>query len=243
MANRQILYGYHACAALLHRHPEWVLELFITKDKPNRRLEALLEQANALSLSTTRLSREELDVRVGTDKHQGVALSCKRLPEYQEADLPDLLGQSEESQRVLILDGVQDPHNLGACLRSANAFGVACVIAPKDRAVGLTDTVHKISSGAAVITPLIRVTNLARSMRVLQDLGFWLVGLDGEAEQLLSDIDLKGSIGVVMGAEGAGLRRLTREHCDYLAKIPMMGTVESLNVSVATGIALYEIVR
>ncbi|MEJ2567075.1 MAG: 23S rRNA (guanosine(2251)-2'-O)-methyltransferase RlmB [Gammaproteobacteria bacterium] len=141
------------------------------------------------------------------------------------------------------LDGVQDPHNLGACLRTADAAGVTAVIAPRDRAAGLTPTVRKVASGAAESTPFIQVTNLARCLRELKDRGIWLVGADGEAEMDLFAAELTGPLGLVMGAEGQGLRRLTREHCDFLVRIPMLGTVESLNVSVATGICLFEAVR
>lgn len=160
-----------------------------------------------------------------------------------EDDLFDILDSLKEPPFLLILDGVQDPHNLGACLRSADAAGVHAVIAPKDRAVSLTDTVRKIACGAAEHVPFVTVTNLARTLKELKEAGLWLVGTADGAEQSLYDIDLTGPLALVMGAEGKGLRRLTREHCDFLVHIPMAGSVECLNVSVATGVCLFEAVR
>ena len=175
-------------------------------------------------------------------KHQGVVAQYAAPQNLGEGDLDELLGKVE-NPLLLVLDGVQDPHNLGACLRSAGAAGVAAVIVPRDRAVGVTAVVRKASAGAADQVPLIRVTNLARTLKTLKDAGVWIVGLAGEAEKSLYEMDLKGPIAIAMGGEGDGLRRLSREHCDYLAKIPMTGIVESLNVSVATGVALFEAVR
>ncbi len=160
-----------------------------------------------------------------------------------ETELFSILENLKEAPLLLILDGVQDPHNLGACLRSADAAGVHAVVAPKDRAVSLTDTVRTVACGAAEIVPFVQVTNLARTMKELQDSGLWLVGTADESEQSLYDARLTGPLGIVMGAEGKGLRRLTRDKCDFLVKIPMHGSVECLNVSVATGVCLFEAVR
>lgn len=161
---------------------------------------------------------------------------------YDEGDLAAVL-EGKENPLVLILDCVQDPHNLGACLRTADAAGVAAVIMPKDKSAPISETVVRVACGGAENVPMVRVTNLARTMNKLKELGIWLVGTADEATQSLYDIDLKGGIGIVMGAEGPGMRRLTGEHCDFLVKIPMAGKVECLNVSVATGVCLFECVR
>jgi 23S rRNA (guanosine2251-2'-O)-methyltransferase len=161
---------------------------------------------------------------------------------YEEGDLPMLL-EGKESPLVLVLDCIQDPHNLGACLRTADAAGCVCVIMPKDKSAPITETVVRVSCGGAQNVPLVRVTNLARAMEKLKELGIWLVGTGDEAKQSIYDIDLKGGIGIVMGAEGEGMRRLTGEHCDFLVRIPMSGKVPCLNVSVATGVCLFEAVR
>ncbi len=161
---------------------------------------------------------------------------------YEEGDLPMLLDEIE-SPLVLILDCIQDPHNLGACLRTADAAGCACVVMPKDKSAPITETVVRVSCGGAHSVPLVRVTNLARAMEKLKELGVWLVGTADESEKSIYDMDLKGGIGIVMGAEGEGMRRLTGEHCDFLVRIPMGGKVPCLNVSVATGVCLFEAVR
>ena len=176
-------------------------------------------------------------------RHQGVVARCRAVTVWQEDDLDQLLDGLSVPPLLLVLDGVQDPHNLGACLRSADAAGVHAVIAPRDRAVGLTPVVRKVASGAAETVPFIQVTNLARTLRTLKDKGLWTVGADAEGDGDVFSADLRGPTVLVMGAEGQGMRRLTREHCDLLVRIPMQGTVESLNVSVATGICLFEAVR
>ena len=176
--------------------------------------------------------------------HQGIVAMVTHMPVFQEKDLPQLIKGSSKPPFILILDGVTDPHNLGACLRSADAAGVDCVIIPKDKSASITPVVSKVACGAAEAIPVIRVTNLVRTMETLKDLGVWLYGAANEAEQTtLYGLDGQAPIAIVLGAEGEGLRRLTREHCDGLFAIPMLGSVSSLNVSVATGIALYEIVR
>ncbi|WP_455198376.1 23S rRNA (guanosine(2251)-2'-O)-methyltransferase RlmB, partial [Kaarinaea lacus] len=173
-------------------------------------------------------------------RHQGVVASAIAPRVLSESELDTLLDKLTDPPFLLVLDGVTDPHNLGACLRSADAAGIQAVITTKDRSASLTPTAVKVASGAAQTVPFVQVTNLARCLRNLKDRGIWLAGLDGEAEQSLYDTDLSGPLAIVMGAEGKGLRRLSREHCDYLARIPMAGTVESLNVSVATGVCLFE---
>jgi 23S rRNA (guanosine2251-2'-O)-methyltransferase len=189
------------------------------------------------------MQREELDHLTQHGNHQGVLAYTKQLKTFGEADLKHLLVNLTEPPFLLVLDGVQDPHNLGACFRSADAAGVHAIIAPKDKAVGITPVVSKVASGAAETVPFIQVTNLARTLEQLKELGVWIYGAAGEAEKTLYQTDLRGPIAIVLGAEGEGLRRLTRERCDLLVKIPMQGSVSSLNVSVATGVFLFEAVR
>jgi 23S rRNA (guanosine2251-2'-O)-methyltransferase len=186
---------------------------------------------------------EALDRDAGHANHQGVLAQCRAAAERTEGELPGLLASLSGPALLLVLDGIQDPHNLGACLRSADAAGAQAVILPKDNAAPITPVVRKVASGAAEVLPVFQVTNLARTLDELKDAGVWLIGAAGEAEQTLYDVDLRGPVALVLGAEGTGLRRLTREKCDHLARIPMAGTVESLNVSVATGIFLFEAVR
>lgn len=244
MKKHEFIYGMHAVKMVLQSRPRDVMELLVQSGRHDQRMTELLSLAEAHDISRNTLSRVKLEELVGEHSvHQGVVARCKPMAAWTEKDLMDCIEASTDRVVILILDGVQDPHNLGACLRSANAFGVTAVIAPKDRAVALTDVVRKVSCGAADQTPFIAVTNLNRVIKNLQEAGVWFVGLDSEATLSLSEVDLKGNIGIVMGGEGQGLRRLTREICDYLAKIPMRGTVESLNVSVATGVALYETQR
>lgn len=236
--KKPVIFGYHAVMSIIESKPECIEQLAIQKGRHDERVKRLLAQAETAGVTATRLSKSEIDA-FAKGNHQGFALICSELPQYSDNDLW-VLCEKEATPLFLILDGVQDPHNLGACLRTADAMGVSAVIIPKDRAVGLTPSVQKVACGAAFTTPLIPVTNLARSLRGLQERGVWLVGLDAHTEDHLHDIGLTGPIALVMGSEGDGLRRLTKQTCDYLAKIPMWGTVESMNVSVSTGIALYE---
>lgn len=222
--------------------PGRAVSLFVIADGQNKRLRDLVVRAERLCVPVELCGREELDNKVeGT--HQGVIAAAIPAAGMSEQQLREMLGGSAQPPLLLILDGVQDPHNLGACLRCADGAGAHAVIVPKDKAVGLTGTVRKVASGAAEFTPLVQVTNLARTLRWLKERGIWLVGTSDDASNSLFDVDLKGPVGLVMGSEGRGLRRLTREHCDYLAALPMRGAVESLNVSVAAGICLYEAVR
>ncbi len=235
------MYGLHAVRKLLQLHPEQARRLRIT-NKRNPRLEQLLALARKQGIAVEIVDRAELDRLVAGNRHQGcvLELSASATPALS---LQQLLKDIGPDSLLLVLDGVTDPHNLGACLRSADAAGVQAVIVPKDRAVGLTPVVRKVAAGAAESVPLIEVTNLARTLQQLQRAGVWIVGTTGEADTSLYDQEFSGPLALVMGAEGEGLRRLTAEHCDYLVKLPMLGQVESLNVSVATGICLYELNR
>jgi len=235
--------GWHAVLALLKQAPERVLSIQIDRARKGPRRQQLLDAAQSAGVSVEETTGDALDRAAGHDHHQGVVAQCRPAAEYTEAELPAFLENLNVPPFLLILDGIQDPHNLGACLRSADAAGVQAVILPKDNSSPITPVVSKVASGAAETVPLFRVTNLARTLDVLRDAGVWLVGAAGETDQTLFNVDLTGPLALVMGAEGEGLRRLTREKCDHLARIPMTGTVESLNVSVATGICLFEAVR
>jgi len=244
MAQRDLIYGHHAVAAVLRRDPACLLEICIAEGaRPQGELSRILEEARRIGLRIRTAPRKELDVLTSESAHQGIVAWQKPSRAHSEADLDALLTRTRCTPLLLILDGLKDPHNLGACLRSADAAGAHAVIAPKDRATGLTPVVRKVASGAAESLPFIQVTNLARTLRHLKQQGIWLVGADAAAEQNLYQTDLTGPVALVMGAEGEGLRRLTRDHCDFLARIPMAGAVASLNVSVAAGICLFEAVR
>lgn len=238
----EYLFGFHAIGAVLNTNPALIKQIYSISGRNDQRIKTILELASKQNIQVVACSRADLEQRVGAQAaHQGLAALIKVGSGFDESLLPGLL--QEEPRTLLILDEVQDPHNLGACLRSANAFGVQAVIAPKDHSASLTPVTRKVASGAAELTPFIQVTNLARTMKQLQQQGIWLVGLCGESETRLADIDLTGDIAIVMGNEASGLRKLTRKHCDYMAKIPLTGQVESLNVSAATAIALYEMAR
>ncbi len=223
--------------------PSDVTEVWLERKRQDRRLAELAELARGAGVRLRQVDGEDIERAAPGLNHQGVLAWVKVPTSRGEADLDELLDELKASPFLLILDEVQDPHNLGACLRIADAVGVQAVIAPKDNAVGLTPTVAKVASGAARTVPYIQVTNLARTLDALKARGLWLVGLAGEADQDLYGLDLKGPLALVLGSEGRGLRRLTRERCDFLARLPMLGSVESLNVSVATGVCLYEALR
>lgn len=236
-------FGLHPALAMLRNSPQDILELLVQEERHDNRVEEILREAGRHGLAVQRVSRKTLDKLSEGGHHQGLVLLCRGQGTQDEHDLADLLDKLEEPPFLLVLDGVQDPHNLGACLRTADAAGVDAVIVPKDRASGLSPTVRKVACGAAESVPLIQVTNLARVLDQLKQRGIWLIGLAGEAESPIFQMNLRTSLALVLGAEEKGLRRLTRENCDALARIPMRGQVESLNVSVATGICLYEAVR
>ncbi|MEN8109013.1 MAG: 23S rRNA (guanosine(2251)-2'-O)-methyltransferase RlmB [Pseudomonadota bacterium] len=238
------VYGLHAVAALLASRPASIKKLMAADVAADRQLAPLLEQAVAAGISIQRVSRGELDRQVPGGRHQGIlAVLRETAGGMSEKQLPEFLAALSEPAFLLILDGVQDPHNLGACLRTADAAGVHAVLMPRDRAVGITPVVHKVASGAVESVPIFTVTNLARTLRQLRDAGIWIYGTSDAAGQGLYASDLQGPIAVVLGSEGKGLRRLTREHCDHLLAIPMAGQVESLNVSVAAGVVLFEVRR
>jgi 23S rRNA (guanosine2251-2'-O)-methyltransferase len=220
-----------------------IREIWLAADRQDQRVDAILTAAREQGIVVHKAERETLDKIAPEVQHQGCAARCKPLESLDEKGLLDLVENLDEPAFLLILDGVQDPHNLGACLRTAEAAGVHAVVAPKDRASGLTATAVKISSGAAERVPFAQVTNLSRLMKDLQQLGVWLVGTSGGAEQSVFEVDLKGSVAIVLGAEGKGIRRLTRENCDQVIYIPMRGEAESLNVSVAAGVCLFEAYR
>ena len=232
------LIGFHAVTARLRQKPDTVNEIYIDQSRNDGRARDLKELAKKLDVRVIPVESKRLDGMSGGAKHQGVVAQAQAIdmPKFIE----DVLDGLSEPPLLLILDGVQDPHNLGACLRVADGAGAHAVIAPKDHAVGLTLAAIKVASGAAESVPYIVVTNLARTMRDLKDRGIWLIGTDDEAPKTIYQEKIEGAVGMVMGAEGAGLRRLTRESCDLLVSIPMFGTVESLNVSVASGVCLYE---
>jgi 23S rRNA (guanosine2251-2'-O)-methyltransferase len=242
MSNETLVYGLHAVEAVL-RAPGRVREVWLDVARRDQRVRALAEQLQKAGVAHSWVTRERLDELAGGARHQGAAARVRPAQTLNESDLEGLLISLQEPPFLLILDGVQDPHNLGACLRSADAAGVHAVIAPRDRACGLNATVRKVAVGAAETTPFVQVTNLARTLRLLRDAGVRIIGAAGETETSLFQADLTGPLALVLGAEEKGLRRLTREHCDQLVRIPMRGTVESLNVSVAAGICLFEALR
>ncbi|QCZ92385.1 23S rRNA (guanosine(2251)-2'-O)-methyltransferase RlmB [Salinimonas iocasae] len=242
MAQNEWLYGLHAVDAVLATEPERIIEIFALKGRNDDRLNDAVNQARRFGISVQFCHRKVLDDKVSGEQHQGIVAKAKPGRVLDENDLDRLIEQNQ-SPLFLVLDGVTDPHNLGACLRTANAAGASAVIVPKDKSAGLTGTARKVACGAAETTPFIQVTNLSRTLKAMQGQGVWVIGTAGEATQEIYDVTLKGPMALVMGAEGKGMRRLTRETCDELVKLPMAGSVTSLNVSVATGICLYEMVR
>jgi 23S rRNA (guanosine2251-2'-O)-methyltransferase len=243
MSETTTIFGLHAVRTLLQQRPERAALLILQKGRDDARINEVMKLAQAKGIKTELRDSKELDRLAGAERHQGACLQVRSVDVLGEGALDDLLDSMSTPPLLLVLDGVQDPHNLGACLRTADAAGVTAVIVPKDRAAGLSATVRKVASGAAEIVPLIQVTNLARTLRWLKERDIWVVGTDDQAEHSLYASKLTGPLAVVLGAEGTGLRRLTRENCDALVSIPMHGVVESLNVSVATGVLLYEALR
>lgn len=241
MSRDEVVGGLHAVEALLAHAPERIKRLQVAADSSDDRLARIVAHARTLGISVEQLRRPRLDRAHEGLKHQGVVAFTLPRPRAGEMELADLVAGGGDL--FLALDGVTDPHNLGACLRSADAAGARAVIVPRDRSAALTPAAAKAASGAAETMPLVAVVNLARTLRELRDAGLWVVGLAGDVEAPLYRIDLTVPTVLVLGAEGEGLRRLTRENCDLLAAIPMAGTVSSLNVSVAAGVALFEAVR
>ncbi|MAD00171.1 23S rRNA (guanosine(2251)-2'-O)-methyltransferase RlmB [Pseudomonas abyssi] len=242
MSDLERVFGLHAVQALVERHPKRIKRLLLQAGRLNERQQAVLASAEQQGIAVQRVAGDELDAQA-EGVHQGVVAEVSPSQLWSEEMLGHLLDRLEGTPLLLVLDGVTDPHNLGACLRSADAAGAHAVIVPRDRSASLNPTVRKVACGAAETVPLVAVTNLSRTLKQLKQRGLWVVGTAGEAEQLIYDVDFTVPSIIIMGAEGAGMRRLTREHCDYLAKLPMAGSVSSLNVSVATGICLFEAVR
>lgn len=240
--EHQRIYGLHAVTAALQANELSVTELRVDNSRQDARIRALLKLAAERGVTVHYVHAQELDVLAYGGKHQGVVgyLAAQKL--YDEKDLVQLIA-AKSPVFLLVLDCIQDPHNLGACLRSADAAGIHAVIVPKDRSANLTATVRKVASGAAESVPLITVTNLARTLALIRELGVWVIGAAGDAPSLIYELDLQGPLAIVLGGEGKGMRRLTREHCDFTAKIPMFGKVESLNVSAAAAVFLFEAVR
>ncbi len=241
MSDTRILFGFHAVLSRLRQHGTSIQEILIDRDRIDARMKDLLKMAEEYNVRTMEVERSRLDGMAGMNgRHQGVIARVVDTP-IPYKDIHDILeSELKEPPFFLILDGVEDPHNLGACLRVADAMGVHAVIAPKDRAVGLNATVRKVACGAAETVPFIAVTNLARTIRELKEAGVFVIGTTMDAPGNLLNTKLDGPIAIVLGAEGDGIRRLTAETCDALVTIPMFGSVESLNVSVASGICLYE---
>jgi len=236
--KNKTLFGFHAVTARLRHEAQSVEEIYVDSSRADRRMQDLLQVARTAGVRIIQADDQRLSNMVGTRRHQGVVAMAAPLSLARNLD--ELLDAIEGPPLLLVLDGITDPHNLGACLRVADGAGAHAVIAPKDRSVGLNATAAKVASGAADTVPYITVTNLARTMREMKERDIWLTGTTDDAEKSLYEADFKGGVALVMGSEGEGMRRLTRETCDVLVSIPMFGAVESLNVSVASGICLYE---
>ncbi|MBC7202957.1 MAG: 23S rRNA (guanosine(2251)-2'-O)-methyltransferase RlmB [Pusillimonas sp.] len=244
MSSHQVLAGFHSVVARLRHAPSSVNEVYVDASRRDKRMHALVQQAGQAGVKVLQVPGQRLDAIAKGLKHQGVlAMADKQVLAQDIDEVLDWLEDRGETPLFLLLDGVTDPHNLGACLRTADAAGVHAVIAPKDRAVGLNATVQRVACGAAESVPYLMVTNLARTMRRLKDRDVWLVGTDDQASGTMYTVQAARPMAWVMGAEGQGMRRLTRETCDELVQIPMLGSVESLNVSVAGAVCLYETVR
>ena len=241
--STEVVYGLHAVRHALSQSADKVIEIWVQEGKQeSKNIKTLLASAGSIPVHS--VPKQTLDKLAEFGRHQGIALRQQKYPPGLQVDLEDLLVDAYKSKPLfLILDGVQDPHNLGACLRTADAAGVKAVILPRDRAVGVTASVRKVASGAAENLPIIEVTNLARTLRQIRDAGVWVVGTSDRAEQTIYQLDLDRPLALAMGAEGMGIRGNTRKQCDAIVRLPMQGVVESLNVSVATGICLYEVLR
>lgn len=242
MRGAELIYGMHAVRIMLERYPERVLVVQLAERREDPRARAIEELARRQQRPLERVDAQALRRRLGEVAHQGVAAEVTPLAPWSEDDLLGSLA-SAPAPLLLALDGVQDPHNLGACLRTADACGALAVIVPRDRAAQLNPTVRKVAAGAAESTPVVAVTNLVRTLRLLKDAGLWIVGADAAADKSAAEVDLTGPVVLTLGAEGSGLRRLTQQNCDFMVRLPQRGTVESLNVSVAAGMLLYEVVR
>jgi len=243
MSKTETLPGIHTVATLLNRQPERVQSLWLEQNKKNPRVETLISQAESLGIAVQPVQRDKLDRICEGSQHQGIAAVCLATPLLDEFDLLQQVEQSDKAVLLLALDEVSDPQNLGAILRTADAAGVDAILMPQRNSAPLTPAAHKIASGGSITVPIVRTINLVRHLEALKKLGVWLVGADGESGQTLYSANLALHTTLVMGAEGQGLRRLTSETCDHLCALPMSGVVESLNVSTASALFLYEAVR
>lgn len=248
--SSQTIYGLHAVRTMLQKHPERVVDVRMAERRDDPRAREIEELARRQQIPLQRVDAQALKQQLGDVAHQGVTADIQPLPPWTEDDLLAAVQEAAQKARpgaraplILALDGVQDPHNLGACLRTADACGALAVMVPRDRAAQVTPVVRKVAVGAAETTPVVAVTNLVRALKLLKDAGLWVVGADADGEKRAQEVDLKGGVVLVLGAEGAGLRHLTRQTCDWTARLPQLGAVESLNVSVAAGMLLYEAVR
>ena len=237
------IFGLHSAQAALAYSPEKIAKIWIDGQRSDQRLLKIIEELAELKIVPEKTDRKKLDRLAEGNNHQGIVLEVQLPSELPESELKDAVLSLDKRALFLVLDNVQDPHNLGACLRTADATGVQGVIITKDNAAGITPTVRKVASGAAETMPVYQVTNLARTLRWLKEQGIWIAGAAGEAQQTVYEADFTVPLAIVVGAEGSGLRRLTKEQCDFLIKLPMSGKVESLNLSVAAGVLLYEAVR
>ncbi len=242
MSNQDKIFGLHSVQATLKAAAHRINVIYIFHGRRDQKIQKVIESARSHNIKVTHVEKKELDA-LCDGNHQGVVALVTPGKSMQEPDLYNAVQDAESAPLILMLDGVTDPHNLGACLRSADAAGVMAVVIPKDNSAGVNETVRKVASGAAETVPIVPVTNLVRCIKKLQELGLWVTGLAGEAEESTYESDLTGPRVIVMGAEGSGMRRLTRETCDTLVKIPMLGSVSSLNVSVAAGVVLFETLR
>jgi len=242
MKRSETIYGMHAVRVMLERHAQRVLNVRLAEQRGDARVREIEELAQRAQRPVQRVDMHSLRQQLGDVAHQGVAAEITPVPPWGEDELLEAL-QSAQAPLLLALDGVQDPHNLGACLRSADACGALAVIVPRDRAAQLTPAVRKVAAGAAETTPVVAVTNLVRTLKLLKEAGLWIVGADAAAATPARHVDLTGPVVLVVGAEGSGLRHLTRQNCDFLVSLPQRGAVESLNVSVAAAMLLYETLR
>ena len=241
MSAKHILFGFHAVTVRLKTAPQSISEIHFEGSRRDQRMRQFLDRAREAGAKLVESDGERLAALAGNSRHQGVVARCTAVA--QQHSLDDVLDGVEGAPLVLVLDGVTDPHNLGACLRVADGAGAHAVVAPKDHAVGLNATVAKVASGAAETVPYLMVTNLARTLNELKERNIWVIGTSDQAEKSIYDLDLQGPVALVLGAEGEGMRQLTAKTCDELVRIPMQGAVESLNVSVAAGVCLYEALR
>ncbi len=241
MKNTQMIYGFHAIESLIKKNPEDINKIWIDEKRKDKRVQSILKLIKENKIKHEQADRNTLNEKSKTEKNQGIVAECVSTENLEKVDLTELV--KKEDVFILILDSIQDPHNFGAILRSANAAGIDAVIIPKNKAVGITPVVRKIASGGAENTPIIQVTNISQTIKTLKENGIWCIGAAGEAKNDIYNTDFKGKTAIVMGSEGPGIKRLIKENCDFLTKIPMKGVVESLNVSVATGVILFEAVR